>query len=62
MTGDSAGQQLAHTVDAGLAHVADPHRSVDAVVLTADLGVEEIISYHIDFVKENFRIFNFDIP
>ena len=21
-----------------------------------------IISYHIDFVKENFRIFNFDIP
>ena len=40
--GDSAGEQLAHTVDAGLAHVTDPHCSVDAVVLTADRGVEEV--------------------
>ena len=40
--GHRAGQQLCHTVDTGLAHVADPHGSVDAVILTADLGVEEV--------------------
>ena len=51
--GDSAGQQLAHTVDAGLAHVADPHSSVDAVVLTADLGVEEVQLDGVGAVDEN---------
>ena len=33
--GHSAGKQLAHTVDAGLAHIADPHGGVNAVVLAA---------------------------
>ena len=39
---DLTGEQLGHTVDAGLAHVADPHSGVDAVVLAADLRVQEV--------------------
>ena len=40
--GHSAGEQLAHTVDTGLAHIADPHGGIDAVVLAADGRVEEV--------------------
>ena len=51
--GNLASQQLGNTVDAGLAHVADPHSGIDAVILAADLRVQEIHLNGVGRVDQN---------
>ena len=51
--GSLASQQLGNTVDAGLAHVADPHSGIDAVILAADFRVQEIHLNGVGRVDQN---------